>query len=94
MNNEIFHEFTGLSGQKISIIKVKPSHIWIAGSLKSIAAGFKKYLEYDLTPFLFQQLVLVDDKKISIEQLDELFIDDYMAIAEIVGMQVSKLNLT
>jgi hypothetical protein len=92
MKNEtvtkLFTTVSLLNGSKCGVLEVKSAHIFIANFRLSI----QKKTEYDFTYFLFQQILLIDNKKITDEQLLNLSIDDFILISEVMDAAFKKIT--
>jgi hypothetical protein len=90
-----------MSGQKCEILMVKPMHFWAAGFMQQMYNGNKnkdvKQAEdkrgYDIMPFLLMQVVRLDGKVPTMQQLEDMMMDDYIQICEVLTPLMNKLDL-
>lgn len=87
--NEIFTSITLSNGSKCDILELKASMIW--------KATFKQMnnlqMEYDLIPFLLEQILIIDGEKTDMEFIGNMNYDDYMDITEVLNVFMTKLGL-
>lgn len=76
-------------GRSCSIDDLTPSILWKA----TFRAARNHDKEYDLTPYILEQIITIDGEPVTIDQLDQLSIDDYLSILDVLEHVTRKLNL-
>lgn len=88
MNASIFTTIILSDGSKCDILEVKPSTIWLA--------TFKQQLnpdkQYDLVPFILEQVLIIDGKKVNMEYIGNMELSDYIEITEALNICMQKLE--
>lgn len=82
MGAKIFDTITLHDGRLYSIAEIVPSHIWRAHQRHNK----NNPEEYDVLPFILEQIVLIENKRIDIEELNTLHMKDYTSICDVVNV--------
>lgn len=86
--SEIFASIVLLDGRKVDILEFKSAHIFFAGF--KFANRNTDNLGMDF--YIYKEIILIEGKKITDEELLNLSIDDYLSISEIVAVSMQKLE--
>jgi len=90
MNSNVFATLKLSTGVELSILDIKAFHVW--------RANFKmgtqnETLQYEFMAYLLEQILLMDYKPVTLEQIAQMDVEDYLEILNVVNTMVSKLNL-
>lgn len=87
VKNNIFSRVNLLNGQKCEVLELRTGHIFTA----NYHVINQKDTTLDFMFFMLRQLLLIDSKPITDEQLLNLSIDDYLIISEVLECLTKKL---
>lgn len=74
--------------RECSVLDIKPLHIWKANFQMALRNA---ELQYEFVPFLLEQIILIDYKPVTIEQIGNLDMADYNEITNVATIIISKL---
>ena len=86
---EIFTTITLQDGSKCDILALTPWRIWKATYKQQL----NPQIEYDITPFILEQILIVDGKKVDMKFIGNMDCSDYFEIAEILSIFMTKLEI-
>lgn len=84
-HNKKFSSVKLLEGVTCDILDITPMVLWRA----TLNCSLQK--EFDITPFVLEQILLFDGEKRDLDYIENLYIDDYLKISEVVTVLLSKL---
>lgn len=85
--DEIFTTITLLKGEKCDIKEIRFGHI----SKANFNLTSQKNTQYDFIFFLFKEILLIDGKSPSDTIIENLMIDDYIKINDVITVIMQKL---
>lgn len=86
MNDHIFTSIILSDGSKCDILEITPLMIWRA-SYKCANSD----MELDMVPFLLEQSLIINNKKVDIDFIGKMSMDDYQEISDVFCIQMKKL---
>ncbi len=92
MKDEIFTTVELLNGDKIDVLFCKGLHMTKAQWKYQFHTQIAKDVEYDIVPFIMEQLCLVNGKQKGIEYYVELMIDDYIKISDALQLVINSIS--
>ena len=87
MKEQIFTTIIISNGSKCEILEIRPYTIWKATYKKENNPDLK----LDLVPFIIEQILIIDGKKVDIEFIGNMDINDYMEIVDVMIACMGKL---
>lgn len=87
-NSPVFTTIKLSDNRECSILEIKPFHFWRANFQM---ATLNADLKYEFIPYLLEQIILIDYKTVTIDEIGNLDITDYTEIGNIVGIIINKL---
>lgn len=81
MDTPIFTTIILFNGSKCDILEVRPYIIWKA-TYRQLMNTDKKL---DFIPFLLEQVLIIDGKKVNMEFIGNMNIHDYIKITEVLN---------
>ena len=84
---DIFETITLMDGRKCSILRMKAGHYYMAALKFQLAENNKHPQE----AYLIREVLIIDGKKRNLEYIDELSIDDFIAINEVLTTIMAKI---
>lgn len=86
MNRNIFTTIILSDGSKCDILEITPFMLWRA-SYKQANSD----MELDMVPFLLEQSLIINNKKVDIDFIGKMSMDDYQEISDVFCIQMKKL---
>ena len=87
MTDDIFTTITLMDGRECSILNMKAGHYCMAAFKFGLAEDNKHPKE----AYLVKEILIIDGKKRDLDYIDELSIDDFIAINEVLEAIMAKV---
>lgn len=87
MTDDIFTTITLMDGRKCDILNIKAGHFYMS----SLKFRLEESPTRSQEAYLMREILIIDGKKRDLDYLDEISIDDFLAISEVVEAIMAKV---
>lgn len=87
MKEHIFTTIILSNGSKCDILEIRPYILWKA----AYKQANNPHLKVDLVPFIIEQILIIDGKKVNMEFIGNMDVNDYMEIVDVMNACMEKL---